>query len=71
LIQTRKTSKVPIVFIGNEFWNPLINWVKEYQLKNEYISKEDLNLFSITDDPEEATQIIYDFHKGKKLTPNF
>lgn len=71
LIQTRKTSKVPIVFMGSEFWSPLIDWVKEYQLKSNYISPQDLELFSITNDPEEAAQIIYEFHKGKKLSPNF
>lgn len=71
LIQTRKTNKVPIVFMGDEFWSPLIDWVKEYQLKNKYISPEDLDLFSITDDPEEAVKIMCDFHKGKKFTPNF
>ena len=71
LIQTQKTNKVPIVFMGTEFWSPLIDWVKEHQLKNEYISPEDLDLFSITDDPEEAAKIMRDFHKGKKFTPNF
>ena len=71
LIQTGKTNKVPIILMGNDFWNPLIDWVKEYQLKNKYISPEDLNLFSITDDPEEASKIMFDFHKGKKFTPNF
>ncbi len=71
LIQTSKTTKFPIIFMGSEFWNPLIDWVKEYQLKQGYISPEDLNLFSITDDAKEAAQIIYNFHKGKKLTPNF
>lgn len=71
LIQTRKTSRVPIVFMGKEFWNPLIDWVKEYQLKNGYISPEDLDLFRITDNPDEATDIICEFHKGKHFTPNF
>ena len=71
LIQTGKTSKVPIVFMGSEFWTPLIEWVKEHQLKNKLISPEDLDLFSITDDPAEAAKIIRDFHKGKKFTPNF
>ncbi len=71
LIQTGKTSKVPIVFMGTEFWTPLIDWVKEHQLKNNLISPEDLDLFSITDDPAEAAKIIRDFHKGKKFTPNF
>lgn len=71
LIQTGKTSKVPIVFMGKEFWTPLIDWVKEYQLKNELISPEDLDLFTITDDPVEAAKIMVNFHKGKKFTPNF
>jgi uncharacterized protein (TIGR00730 family) len=71
LIQTGKTSKVPIVFMGTEFWNPLIDWVKKHQLKNGLISPEDLDLFSITDDPEEAAKIMANFHKGKKFTPNF
>ena len=71
LIQTGKTSKVPIVFMGKEFWSPLIDWVKEHQLKNKLISEKDLDLFSITDDPAEAAKIVRDFHKGKKFTPNF
>ena len=71
LIQTGKTSKVPIVFMGKEFWTPLIDWVKEFQLKNELISPEDLDLFTITDDPVEAAKIMVNFHKGKKFTPNF
>jgi len=71
LIQTCKTNKFPIVFMGKEFWGGLIDWVKESQLKAGYISPEDLDLFSVTDDPKEAAQIMFDFHKGKKLTPNF
>ena len=57
--------------MGSEFWNPLIDWVKEYQLKNHYISMQDLDLFRITDEPEETAKIICDFHKGKHFTPNF
>lgn len=71
LIQTGKTNRVPIIFMGKEFWSPLFDWVKEYQLKNKYISQKDLELFSITDDPVEAAKIIFNFHKGKKFTPNF
>lgn len=71
LIQTGKTTRFPIVMMGSEYWNSLIEWVKENQLKNGYIREGDLNLFSITDDPEEAAEIIANFHKGKKFTPNF
>lgn len=71
LIQTGKTSKVPAVLMGKEFWKPLINWVENVQLKDGYISPKDLHLFHITDDPCEAADIIMEFHKGKRFTPNF
>ncbi|MBU1096145.1 MAG: TIGR00730 family Rossman fold protein [Bacteroidetes bacterium] len=71
LIQTGKTSKFPIVLMGTDFWNGLLSWIKNVQLNNNYINKEDLSIFSVTDDPKEAAQIISDFHKGKKYTPNF
>lgn len=71
LIQTGKTHKVPVVLVGTEFWEPLLDWVKETQLKQGYISPEDLDLFTLTDDPKEVAKIMFDFHKGKKLTTNF
>jgi hypothetical protein len=71
LIQTGKTSKFPIILMGSEYWGSLVEWIKNNLLAGEYISKEDMNLFQLTDDPKEAAKIIYDFHKGKMFTPNF
>jgi uncharacterized protein (TIGR00730 family) len=71
LIQTGKTTRFPVIFFGHEYWDSLIEWIKEKPLKNGYISEKDLDLFSVTDDPKEAAAIIYNFHKGKKLTTNF
>lgn len=71
LTQTGKTTRVPIVFMGTEFWQKGIEWINEVLLRQNYISKDDLSLFSVTDDPEEAARIITDFHKGKRFTPNF
>ncbi len=71
LIQTNKTSKFPVVLMGSDFWEGLIDWIKSVQLKGKYISPEDLDIFNLTDDPAQAAKIICDFHKGKKFTPNF
>ncbi len=71
LIQTGKTNKVPVVLVGKDFWEPLLDWVKETQLKEGYISPKDLDLYTLTDDPKEVAKIMFDFHKGKKLTTNF
>jgi uncharacterized protein (TIGR00730 family) len=71
LVQTGKTTRFPIVMMGSEYWHSLINWIKNTLLSSSYISDEDMDLFKITDDPSAAADIIYDFHKGKELTPNF
>jgi uncharacterized protein (TIGR00730 family) len=71
LVQTGKTNKVPIVLMGKEFWEPLMEWVKKSLTEYNFISPADLDLFKITDDPEEAASIISSFHEGKAFTPNF
>lgn len=71
LIQTGKTERVPIVVMGKEYWKPLMSWLKKYMIDFKFIEDFDMDLFTLTDDPKEAAQIIYDFHKGKKITPNF
>lgn len=71
LIQTGKTERVPIVVMGKEYWQPLMSWLKKFMLDFKLIEDFDMDLFKVTDDPKEAAQIIYDFHKDKKITPNF
>ena len=71
LIQTEKTKRVPIVVMGTEYWEPLMGWLKEYMIKFKYIEDFDMDLFKMTDDPKEAAEFIYQFHKGTKIIPNF
>ena len=71
LIQTGKTEKFPVVLMGKEHWSELIEWVEKKLLQSGYISPEDMSLFTTTDDPAEAAKIMFDFHAGKKFTPNF
>lgn len=64
LIQTLKQAYFPVVCVGREFWQELIDWIDKAMLKdNQYIDPKDMNLVSLTDDPKEAAQIIVDFHK--------
>ncbi|MDX1958702.1 MAG: TIGR00730 family Rossman fold protein [Leptospiraceae bacterium] len=54
LIQTQKSTRVPVVLYGKEFWHKLINFplLVEYGL----ISKEDLELFHFSDSPEDTLE---------------
>jgi len=62
LIQTLKQVSFPVILMGSEYWQGLIDWMKQKML-NEYkhISPEDLNVFTVVDSPDEAVKIIVDF----------
>jgi uncharacterized protein (TIGR00730 family) len=57
LIQTEKIGQFPIILVGNEYWQGLIDWVKNTMLDEEKnISNEDLELFVVVDTAEEAVK---------------
>ena len=62
LIQTLKQASFPVILMGSDFWGGLIDWIKLKMLKdNTYISPEDMDVFSVSDDPKEAVKILVDF----------
>jgi hypothetical protein len=58
LIQTHRIRPFPIVLFGTEFWAGLVDWFKDQLVTNEFASLEDLDLFVITDDPDEVVSHI-------------
>ncbi len=60
LIQTRKIPRFQVVLFGADFWGPLLTWLRA-SLCERYatISPEDLNLFTLTDDVDEAVEFIH------------
>jgi len=62
LIQTSRIEKFPVILMGNEYWKGLIDWMKQGMLREDRVEKNDLDLFSVVDKPEEALKIIKDFY---------
>lgn len=71
LIQTEKIMKIPIVLIGTEYWKGLMDWIEDKLVENGYIHENDLDLFYLTDDVDEAVKYICDFYEDKEPKPNF
>ncbi|MEN8125537.1 MAG: TIGR00730 family Rossman fold protein [Bacteroidota bacterium] len=72
LIQTKKIAKFPIILVGSEFWNGVLEWIKSTLLqKFSNISLVDLDLFTIVDDTDEVIEIIDAFYKKHHFSPNF
>ena len=61
LIQTKKMRPFPIVLVGSSYWSGLIEWMKTTQLDTGKISKEDLEIFKIMDDPQQIVDYVKKF----------
>jgi uncharacterized protein (TIGR00730 family) len=58
LIQTRKLSKFPIVLMGEAFWQPLRQFIRDKMVGMGLINEEDLGIVKITDDVDGAIEWI-------------
>ena len=65
LIQTGKSYRFPLILIGSEYWNPIVNYMSEVMVPAGTIDESDIELISMTDDPHEAMEIIYRRSKEK------
>jgi uncharacterized protein (TIGR00730 family) len=58
LVQTGKIDHFPIILWGRDYWQPLIDWLSSDVLEERMIAPEDLKLFRVTDDIDEAVSWI-------------
>jgi uncharacterized protein (TIGR00730 family) len=72
LVQTSKIAQFPIVLVGKEYWQGMVDWMKKDMLENEnYIHGVDLDLFKIVETADDAVKHIVDFYSKYLLKPNF
>lgn len=60
LVQTKKTKRIPIVLFGVEYWRPLFSWIHNEVLQHGFVRKQDLELFTITDDLNKVFCLLRD-----------
>lgn len=70
LVQTKRIAPFPIIIIGKEYWNGLMEWMKKHMLAHEHISAADLKLFHLADKPEEVIEILRKFYKTRRNRKN-
>jgi uncharacterized protein (TIGR00730 family) len=58
LIQTGKVRHFPVVLYDSKHWHDMLDWVGDEVLAQRLISPDDLELLSVTDDPEEAVETV-------------
>ncbi len=58
LVQTRKVTQFPVVLMGVDYWQGLLDWIRGSLLGTGRIGAADLDLMTITDDVDEAIAAI-------------
>ena len=58
LIQTGKISQFPVVLFGRAYWAGLLRWLQSRVEGEKKISAGDLDLLTLTDDPDEAVEAV-------------
>lgn len=72
LIQTHKIDRFPIILVGSDFWNGLLDWIKSVMAdKFATVSSSDLELINVVDHEDEVVEILDNFYNQYELSPNF
>ncbi len=62
LVQTHRIPRFPLILFGSKYWNGLLDWAKTLETGG-YISPGDLELVTLTDDPQQAIEVILDYKR--------
>ncbi|MDD9304344.1 MAG: TIGR00730 family Rossman fold protein [Desulfobacter sp.] len=63
LVQTRRIRQMPVILMDKKFWSPLLDWIKTQLVERGLISPEDLDLFHLAQDPDQALKIVQNFYQ--------
>ena len=69
LVQTQKVTSFPVVLIGTEYWSGLLDWLRDTVHTAGYVSAADLDMLVLTDDVDEAVELMVRARDGDVPTP--
>jgi len=71
LIQTHKLVNFPVVLVSRDYWQGLVDWMRNKMLTEKNVQEADLTIFEMVDTAEEAANYIDNFYQKYSLKPNF
>ena len=63
LVQTQRIPRFPLILFGRKHWSGLLKWMETTLGRGGFIGPDDMNLVTLTDDPQEAINIILDYER--------
>jgi uncharacterized protein (TIGR00730 family) len=63
LIQTKKISDFPVILYGRQYWEGMVQWLRDVVLSANNITQEDVDSIHVVDTPEEVRDIVVAYHE--------
>jgi len=69
LVQTGKSRKIPIILVGGDFWQGLIDWMRDKLVGEGLIAVGDLGLMRVIEEPEAIVEAIFEYYESRGFQP--
>lgn len=70
LVQTGKSRSIPIILVGSDFWDGLLDWFRRTLVVQGTIDEKDLDLIQVIDEPEGIVEAIFAHYESRSLEPS-
>jgi uncharacterized protein (TIGR00730 family) len=71
LIQTKKIRNFPVVLFGSNYWAGMLNWIRDFAMKDGKVTEKDLKLLHLTDSPAEVVKLIVESQSSLSMDNHF
>jgi len=66
LIQTGKIQRFPVILFGSDYWGGMLEWMRRRLVEEAKIEPTDLDLMTLTDSPQAASELILESYKARE-----
>jgi uncharacterized protein (TIGR00730 family) len=70
LVQTGKSSRIPVILMGRTFWQGLLDWMAETLVQHGTIRQEDVQLIQVCEEPQEVADAIFAHYETRGFAPS-
>ncbi len=70
LVQTEKIQRIPILLMGGDFWEGLLDWLREVLVPAGTISAEDVKLMQVCEDSQAVVDAIFHHYEHRGFEPS-
>jgi len=69
LIQTGKARKIPLILMCTDFWQGMIDWLRDRLVEGKMVDPGDIDLIRLIDQPEQAVEAIFKHYEARPFGP--